>query len=111
MPYPVIQSLFDGLFPSGLYWYWKADYFHELGPDVRKKHLEFGSKIPTSLSQMHLYPVSGAASRLGNEETPWAYRDAKYAGVIIGVYPDPANVDKIKNCSIILIYPHNPAKP
>ena len=28
-----------------------------------------------------------AASRAGAEHTPWAYRDAKYAGVYIGVDP------------------------
>lgn len=97
MPYPAIQTLFDGMLPPGLQWYWRADYFNELGPEVRAKHLEFGSKIPTPLSQMHLYPISGAAGRVGKEETPWAYRDAKYAGVIVGVDPDPANAEKITN--------------
>ena len=95
MPYPAIQKLFDGLFPPGLQWYWRADFFNELGKEIRAQHLKFGSKIPTPLSQMHLYPISGAASRVGAEETPWAYRDAKYAGVIVGVDPDPANADKI----------------
>jgi len=95
MPYPSIQTLFDGLMPPGLQWYWRADFFNELGAEVRAQHLKFGSKIPTSLSQMHLYPISGAASRVGAEETPWAYRDAKYAGVIVGVDPDPKNADKI----------------
>jgi FAD/FMN-containing dehydrogenase len=95
MPYPAIQTLFDGLFPPGLQWYWRADFFNELGPEIRDTHLKFGSDIPTPLSQMHLYPISGAASRVGAEETPWAYRDAKYAGVIVGVDPDPANADKI----------------
>ena len=33
--------------------------------------------------------------RVGAEETPWAYRDANYAGVIVGDDPDPNNVDKI----------------
>lgn len=95
MPYPAIQTLFDGLLPPGLQWYWRADFYDELGPEIRKQHLEFGSKIPTPLSQMHLYPISGAAGRVGTEDTPWAYRDAKYAGVIVGVDPDPANADKI----------------
>jgi hypothetical protein len=95
MPYPSIQSLFDGLLPHGLQWYWRADFFKQLGPEIRKQHLKFGSNIPTPLSQMHLYPISGAASRVGPEETPWAYRDANYAGVIVGVDPDPANADKI----------------
>ena len=95
MPYPSVQTLFDGLFPTGMQWYWRADFFNELGPEIRAAHLEYGSKIPTPLSQMHLYPISGAASRVGKEETPWAYRDAKYAGVIVGVDPDPANASKI----------------
>jgi hypothetical protein len=97
MPYPTVQSLFDGLLPSGMQWYWRADFFNELGPEIRAAHLEYGSKIPTPLSQMHLYPISGAAGRVGNEETPWAFRDAKYAGVIGGVDPDPANVEKMTN--------------
>jgi len=99
MPYPAIQTLFDGLFPPGLQWYWRADFFNELGPEIREQHLKFGSKIPTPLSQMHLYPISGAASRVGKEETPWAYRDAKYAGVIVGVDPDPTNKEKITQWS------------
>lgn len=95
MPYPAIQTLFDGLLPHGMQWYWRADFFNELGPEVRAGHLKFGSKIPTPLSQMHLYPISGAASRVSNEATPWAYRDAKYAGVIVGVSPNPEDADKI----------------
>ena len=95
MPYPAIQRMFDGLFPPGLQWYWRADFFSELGPEARKKHYEFGRKIPTPLSQMHLYPISGAAGRVAADATPWAYRDAKYAGVIIGVDADAANADKI----------------
>ena len=95
MPYPAIQTLFDGMLPPGMQWYWRADFFNELGPEVQAQHLKFGSTIPTPLSQMHLYPISGAASRVGKEETPWAYRDANYAGVIVGVDPDPANAEKI----------------
>ncbi|MGZ8557190.1 MAG: FAD-binding oxidoreductase [Chitinophagaceae bacterium] len=95
MPYPSVQKLFDGLLPPGMQWYWRADFFNELGPELRAKHLEFGSKIPTPLSQMHLYPISGAAGRVAKDETPWAYRDARYAGVIVGVDPEPANANKI----------------
>ncbi len=95
MPYPSVQTLFDGLFPPGLQWYWRADFFNDLGPELSAKHQEFGSKIPTPLSQMHLYPLGGAAGRVGKEDTPWAYRDAKYAAVIVGVDPDAANAAKI----------------
>lgn len=95
MPYPAVQTMFDGLFPPGLQWYWRGDFFNDLTTDISAQHLKFGSMIPTPLSQMHLYPITGAASRVGNEETPWAYRDAQYSGVIVGVDPNPENANKI----------------
>ena len=70
MPYPSIQTLFDGLMPPGLQWYWRADFFNEMGPEIRAQHLKFGSNIPTPLSQMHLYPISGAAGRIGKRKQP-----------------------------------------
>ena len=97
MPHPSVNTLFDGLFPDGLQWYWRADFFTELGAEARAEHKKYGSNIPTPLSQMHLYPISGAASRPGPTDTPWAYRDAKYAGVFVGVDADPDNAEKITN--------------
>lgn len=95
MPYPALQSMFDGFFPTGMQWYWRADFFDALTPEITAQHLKFGSKIPTPLSQMHLYHISGAAGRVGAQDTPWAYRDAKYAGVYVGVDPDPKNAAKV----------------
>ncbi len=95
MPYPAVQSLFDPLLPSGLQWYWRGDFFNEITEEARRQHLAFGSKIPTSLSQMHLYPISGAAGRVASDATAWAYRDARYAGVVVGVDPDPDNAETI----------------
>lgn len=95
MPYPAMQSLFDAMLPPGLQWYWRADFFNELTPEIRQQHLKFGSNIPTPLSQMHLYPISGKAGKRSNTDTAWAYRDAKYAGVIVGIDPNPTNAQKI----------------
>jgi len=95
IPYPALQSLFDGLLPSGLQWYWKADFFNDIPKEAAALHKKFGSEIPTPLSQMHLYPISGAAGRVGKNDTPWVHREAKYAGVFVGIDPDPANADKI----------------
>ncbi|QYA27055.1 FAD-binding oxidoreductase [Gramella sp. MT6] len=95
MPYPAIQTLFDGIMPPGLQWYWRGDFFSEIPAEASKLHKEYGSRIPTSLSQMHLYPISGAAGRISSEDTAWAYRDAKYAGVFVGVDPDPENAEII----------------
>ena len=91
MPFPVLQSLFDGLYPPGLQWYWKADFFKELSDQAIETHLHQAAKMPAMHSTMHLYPVNGAARRVGPHETPWSYRDAVWSEVIVGVDPDPAN--------------------
>ena len=41
--------------------------------------------------------IDGAAARVPDDATPFAYRDGGWAGVIVGVDPDPANVGLIKN--------------
>lgn len=97
MPYPAIQTMFDSLYPPGYQWYWRGDFFKELNPDLLEQHFKFSSKIPTAFCTMHLYPITGAASRVGQEETAWAYRDAKYSGVIVGVDPVAGNKKKISN--------------
>jgi len=94
-PFPAVQSLFDPLFVPGLQWYWRADNFTELSDEAVARHVEHGSQIPTMLSTMHLYPVNGAAQRVGKNDTAYSFREAMFAEVIVGVDADPANRDKI----------------
>ena len=95
IPHPALQAMFDPLFPPGLQWYWKADFFRELDEKAIALNVQHGAEMPTMLSTMHLYPIDGAAGRVKNTATPWAYRDAKFAQVIVGVDPDPAKKDAI----------------
>jgi hypothetical protein len=95
MPFPMLQGMFDGIYPPGLQWYWKADFFKELSDGAIAKHLEHGSRLPSWQSTMHLYPVNGKANRVGETETAFSYRDAVWSGVIVGVDPDPQNRGKI----------------
>jgi FAD/FMN-containing dehydrogenase len=95
IPHTALQSMFDGLYPTGHQWYWKADFVNELSDEAIALHIKYCSKIPTMQSSMHLYPINGAAHRVGKNDTPWSYRDATWAQVIVGVDPNPANKDKI----------------
>jgi FAD/FMN-containing dehydrogenase len=95
IPNPVLNSMFDPLYPPGLQWYWKADFVRELSDEAIALHAEHGAKLPTLLSTMHMYPIDGAASRVKSDATAWAYRDAKWSSVIVGVDPDPAKRDQI----------------
>jgi FAD binding domain/Berberine and berberine like len=95
MPFPALQSAFDALYPPGMQWYWRANFVNELSDDAIALHAQFGAEIPTLRSTMHLYPISGAARKVGNNQTAFSYRDANWAEVIIGVDPDPAGNDRI----------------
>jgi FAD binding domain/Berberine and berberine like len=91
IPWPALQSLFDALYPPGLQWYWRADFFKEISDKAIDLHLKFADQLPTGHSTMHLYPINGAAHRVGRRDTAWSFRDANFAEVIVGVDPDPSN--------------------
>jgi FAD/FMN-containing dehydrogenase len=91
IPFPALQSLFDGLYPAGLQWYWKADFFRELGEKAIDLHVKYGERLPSPHSTMHIYPINGAAHRAGKGDTAFSFREANFAEVIVGVDPDPAN--------------------
>ena len=91
MPYPALNSAFDALVPPGLQHYWKANFVTELTDDAIAAHLEHGPKIPVVNSTMHIYPINGAAQRVAPDSTAFAYRDATFATVIAGMWPDPAD--------------------
>jgi FAD/FMN-containing dehydrogenase len=95
MPFPALQSAFDALYPKGQQWYWRADWVNELSDEAIAIHLEYAAQLPTPQSTMHLYPIDGAAHRVGNGDTAFAYRQARYGQVIVGVDPDPANNERM----------------
>ena len=65
IPHPALQSMFDPLYAPGLQWYWKADFVNELSDEAIERYIQHGSQLPTMQSTMHLYPVNGAAGRVG----------------------------------------------
>jgi len=95
LPQPVLQGMFDAVYPSGLQWYWRADFVKDLSDEAIAKHVTFAKDLPTMHSTMHLYPVNGKSSHVNNKDTTWNYRNATWAMVIVGVDPDPVNKEKI----------------
>ena len=100
MPHPALQGAFDGLYPPGDQWYWRADFVQDIPDAAVDIHARFGAALPTMKSTMHLYPIDGAVHDVGSSDTAWGYRDARWGSVFAGVDPDPANVDLVSNWSI-----------
>jgi len=90
MPYPAINSAFDPLVPPGLQHYWKANFVTELTDSIIEAHMVHGPKVPAVNSAVHIYPINGACHRVTADATAFAYRDANFATVIAGMWPDPA---------------------
>jgi len=99
-PFPALQTLFDGFYAPGLQWYWRADFVRELPDAAIERHDAFGQASPTLHSAMHMYPIDGAVQDVGASETPFAYRDCNWAEVIVGVDPDPANAELVRNWTV-----------
>ena len=91
MPYPALNAAFDPLLPPGLQHYWKASFATQLTDGAIAAHVEHGPKVPVVNSTVHIYPINGACNRVASDATAFAYRDAKFATVVAGMWPDPAD--------------------
>ena len=90
MPYPAINSAFDALVPPGLQHYWKAVFSKGLTDGAIDAHVTHGPKVPVVNSTVHIYPINGAVHDVAPDATAFGHRDAKYAMVVAGMWPDPA---------------------
>jgi FAD/FMN-containing dehydrogenase len=100
MPHADLQGAFDGLYPRGEQWYWRADFVDEIPDEAVALHAKFGAQLPTAKSLMHLYPIDGAAHDVDVADTAWGYRGSRWSTTYAGVDPDPANVDAIRRWSV-----------
>ncbi len=100
MPHAMLQGAFDGIYPPGDQWYWRADFVDEIPDEAVAIHERFGSSLPTPKSTVHLYPIDGAAHDPASSDTAWSYRDAQWGAVYVGVDPDPANAELISRWTV-----------
>jgi FAD/FMN-containing dehydrogenase len=100
MPLPALNSAFDGLYAPGDQWYWRADFVNEIPDEAMARNEQWNTKMPSWKSGSHIYPIDGAAHDIGPSDTPWAYRDAQWAQVIIGVDADPASAPALRDWTV-----------
>jgi FAD/FMN-containing dehydrogenase len=94
MPYAAINAAFDALYPVGLQHYWKAHFATELTDDAIEAHAAIGPKVPELTSTMHIYSINGACHRVGPTDTAFAHREATFATVIAGMWPNADDNEK-----------------
>ena len=100
MPLHALNSAFDGLYGPGDQWYWRADFVNEIPDEAIAQNREWNEKMPSWKSGSHVYPIDGAAHDVSAGDTPWAYRDARWSQVIIGVDSDPASAGALREWAV-----------
>ena len=65
-------------------------YFRGLHRRHPREYGGFGPRVPALNSAVDIYPVNGACHNVAADATAFGHRDATYACVIAGIWPDPA---------------------
>jgi FAD/FMN-containing dehydrogenase len=89
MPYPALQSMLDGGAPPGLRNYFRGGYTETLDDEVIAVVLDYGARLPSPMSQIHLHQMGGAVGRIAPDATAFAARTAGYTYNVVSTWTDP----------------------
>ena len=89
VPYLFIQSLFDGGARHGTHYYWKAHRIPHLGDEVIDRLLAGVGRITSPMSQIGVWAVGGAASRVDPRATAVGAREVGYEVNVVAAWPPP----------------------
>ena len=90
MNYVDLQSAFKDAAPSGERYYWKSHFLNEVPDELIDLILERTSELPGPYSNTFFEPMGGAVTRVGETDTAFANRDARFALGISTGWSDPS---------------------
>jgi FAD/FMN-containing dehydrogenase len=96
----VAEPLMHHVYGPGDQWYWRGDFLREIPDEAIRLNREWNERMPTIKSGSHLYPIDGAVRDVAPEDTAFAYRDATWSQVFIGVDPDPASASALREWTV-----------
>jgi FAD/FMN-containing dehydrogenase len=100
MPLKDLNGAFDGLYGPGDQWFWRGDFVKEIPDEAIERNRDWNGRMPSFKSGSHIYPVDGAANDVAAEDTAFAFRDATWSQVFIGVDADPASASALRDWTI-----------
>ena len=100
LPLKDLNGAFDGLYGPGDQWYWRGDFVNEIPDEAIERNRDWNDRMPGFKCGSHLYPIDGAAHDVPAEDTAFAYRDARWSQVFIGVDPDPASASTLREWTV-----------
>lgn len=94
MPFTLLQAAFDPFFPKGRFYYWKSTNVHELSDDCIDTILAAAADRPSHMSDIPIWHLGGAMSRVAPEETAYGRRDAPYLVTAEATWTDSSQNQK-----------------
>jgi FAD/FMN-containing dehydrogenase len=93
MPYPIVNTGVDWLFPAGALNYWKSAFFSELSDRAVEVMSEAFERAPSELCALAVEDFHGAVTRVAQTATAYPHREPGYNLLLISQWTDPADTD------------------
>jgi FAD/FMN-containing dehydrogenase len=102
MPYCVLQSIYDGLFPKGRdRCYWKSTYLSGLDGNVIGEITRHLGKRPSEMTYASIWKFGGAVQRVATNATAFGDRSMPFMLSLDAIWSDPtdddANIGWVRN--------------
>jgi FAD/FMN-containing dehydrogenase len=94
LPYTVVQNLIAPGNPPGRQHYWKAGFLGELSDAAIETFVAHAANVVSPFQASLMLPLGGAFARAADEDTPLAYRNAKWDYHLLGQWADPAEAER-----------------
>ena len=91
MPYTTLQSMFTGEYPPGNRNYWRSNFLTELSDEVIDIVVAKSEGLPPTAGSTPFFEhMQGAVAQVGERDTAFSNRAAKYNFTVISVWKDSA---------------------
>lgn len=90
IPYVALQSALDPSFPRGRRYYWKSTLIREIQDGLIERMAEQYATVPSPHTAFLLQQVGNAANRVAPDATAFVHRDARWDGLVLSGWDDPA---------------------
>ncbi len=97
MPYRMLQSLIDPLWPKGIHAYFKATNLGGLDDGLIDRLCRLHLEAPSAQAEIHVHQMGGAVARVGDDATAFAERSMPYVLNAVTGWSDPAAADAHRN--------------
>jgi FAD/FMN-containing dehydrogenase len=94
IPYAALNSLIDALWPEGGRYYFRSGYMAELSAEAISAIVSAHASTPIPQCEIHIHDLGGAVARVGENDTAFSGRDARYALNIVNGWQDPADDER-----------------